>query len=300
MTTTARAATGHGSITSPSPADLPRLDLARPAATPLEPVPAPPKRAFVEQIMGMPISIHVRGPRVHQDRAVAEAVAAAFAELRRADEVFSTWRPDSQISRWRRGELDLAGCEPEVGEVVRLCEQARERTGGWFDAHLPGGFDPTGLVKGWAVERCCRQLGRALDRHAPQTYDVLVNAGGDVAARTARTDRPAWTIGIEDPRDRCAVLARVPLRTGGVATSGSAARGGHVVSPRTGQPVTDLGSVTVIGPSLMWADVYATAGYARGDGCLQWLATSAATAGHSWLVVDADGVAHPGRGTLGP
>ncbi len=78
----------------------------------------------------------------------------------------------------------------------------------------------------------------------------------------------------------------MPLRTGAVATSGTAARGTHILEPSTGRPATALRSVTVIGPGLMWADVYATAAFARGPRATGWLATLAE---HVSLVVALDG-----------
>lgn len=212
--------------------------------------------------MGMPVSFHVRGPLARVEDGEAEAaVRRAIVDLHRTDEIFSTWKAHSQISRLRRGELSPQACDRWVREVIDLCSRARERTGGAFDAHLPDEdgvrrFDPTGLVKGWAIERVARELSAGLPDH-----DVLVNAGGDITVRCRRTDTPDWVLGIEDPADRGRVLATVPLRTGGMATSGTAARGAHLLDPATGRPVDRVGSVTVIGPDLMWADVHATAAF---------------------------------------
>jgi thiamine biosynthesis lipoprotein len=243
-----------------------------------------PRAAWVEQIMGMPISIHVRtdNPRSAE---VTVAVEQVFAELRHVDAVFSMWKPDSEVSRLSRAELALADCDHEVREVVELCGQARERTEGWFDADLPGPdggrrFDPTGLVKGWAVERASRHLA------ALAGADFMLNAGGDVAVGCHRTDTPDWRLGIENPADRSRMVATVPLRTGGIATSGTAARGTHILVPGSGLPATGLLAVSVIGPSLMWADVYATAAFARGPECVSWLA---GLTDHVGLVVALDG-----------
>lgn len=243
-----------------------------------------PRKAWVEQIMGMPISVHLRGP--DPVGAGSEAVQAVFAQLREVDRVFSTWKADSEVSRLQRGELDVTQCAPEVREVVQLCAEAKERTEGWFDAWLPGPnggprrFDPTGLVKGWAIERAGDLLA------AVPEHDFLINAGGDITVGCHRTDTPPWTIGIENPADRSRLVATAPLRTGGVATSGTAARGAHILDPTTGLPATALGSVTVIGPSLMWADVYATAAFARGPACADWLR---GLAEHVSLLVALDG-----------
>lgn len=288
------------------PASLPRLQAA---AADVHPAPEQPRRAWVEQVMGMPVSFHVRGPLVREGPVreadggspdggspdpvgtgpVADAVRRAIADLHRTDTIFSTYQRGSQISRLQRGELEPAGCDPWVREVIELCVQARERTDGWFDADLPDRsdpagprrFDPTGLVKGWAIERVTRDLSAALPDH-----DVLVNAGGDIGVRCRRTDTPDWVLGIEDPADRSRMLATVPLRTGGMATSGTAARGAHIVDPRSGAAVDRGGSVTVIGPDLMWADVHATAAFAMGDAAPDHLAR---LAGHLSFVVHPDG-----------
>ncbi|GAA4345559.1 FAD:protein FMN transferase [Angustibacter luteus] len=247
-----------------------------------------PRQAFVQQVMGLPVSVHVRGPQARGDE-VAAAVEAFFAALRDDDARFSTWRPDSPVSRIRRGDLTLADAEPRVREVAALCEEAARRTDGAFSAWLPGPdgvptFDPTGLVKGWAVEQAFDELRNRVAEGEP--HDLLVSAGGDVVVACARTDTPDWTIGIEDPQDRSRVLRTVGLRRGAVATSGTAARGQHVIDPASGAPPSGLLSATVIGPDLTWADVYATAAFVRGAQAQEWIAT---LPDHVAVLVGADG-----------
>jgi len=244
-----------------------------------------PRRAWVEQLMGMPVSIHVRGPRAH-DVDVARTVAAAFASLHAVDAMFSTYRDDSEISRLQRHEITLAASPPEIREVHTLCRTALERTAGYFDAwgwRGAGVFDPTGLVKGWAIGRAGLLLA-ALD-----DCDVAIDAGGDVLVRCADPDAAPWRIGIEDPRDRTQVLATVELHDGAVATSGTAARGTHIVDPFTRTPVESILSATVIGPSIVWADVWATAAVARGVGAVEWTKSLHGTSG---MLVLADGTVH--------
>jgi thiamine biosynthesis lipoprotein len=254
------------------------------------------RRAWVEQIMGMPISVHLRGESV-AGKAAEGAVAAVFAELRVVDAVFSTYRDDSDVMRLNRKEVDVVGCHPDVRVVVDLCGTARLRTGGAFDPELPaptGGtwFDPSGLVKGWAVERAAAHLAVLA---GPEGLDFCLNAGGDVIVGTATDASPAWRVGIEDPVDVGGILCVVPLRAGGVATSGSVHRGAHIVDPRNGAPASSLLAATVTGPSLMWADVYATAAVVRGADALEWIDS---LAGYEGLVVTADGqaTATPGFG----
>ena len=157
--------------------------------------------------------------------------------LREVDRVFSTYRADSVVSRLGRGEIGLDDCPPEVAEVLALGEPPRSASrGGAFSIRLPGPdgravLDPSGVVKGWAVERAAAPL-RAL----PDT-DFCLSAGGDMVCRTARPGGPPWRIGIEDPRDP--TPGRSPSSrccTGAVATSGTAHRGQHLVDARTGRP----------------------------------------------------------------
>lgn len=251
-------------------------------------VDAPPRRAFVAQVMGLPISIHVRGPRAG-DQSVAAAVARAFDALRADDAMFSTWKPDSPVSRIRDGRDRLTDTHARVRHVAALCELAAHRTGGAFSAWLPAPdgrprFDPTGIVKGWSVEQAFTHL--VDDLAALGAHDALVNAGGDIAVHCARTDTPDWHVAIEDARDRTRLLRTLQLRTGAVATSGTAARGHHITDPATGHPATGLLSATIIGPELTWADAYATAAFVQGPRATAWIAT---LTHHAGLLVDAAG-----------
>jgi thiamine biosynthesis lipoprotein len=268
-----------------------------------------PRRAWVEQIMGMPISVHVRG---HGARSawVEEPVQAVFADLRSADARFSSYREDSELRRLQRGEVSLAEASDELREVERLCRTALVRSDGAFDAWAcvpgrPGLFDPTGLVKGWAVARAAARL----DGLSRQGLAWAVNAGGDVLARCASSEhdggrageddgagpdgamtaREVWHVGIEDPTDGSRLLARVPVRDGAVATSGSAARGAHILDPRTGAAAKEIVQATVIGPSLLWADVWATTLVALGPDATAWTPGLHGTSG---LLAFADGTTH--------
>jgi thiamine biosynthesis lipoprotein len=235
--------------------------------------------------MGLPVSVHVRGQDVY-DEPVRERVDRLFADLRRVDAVLSPYRDDSDLSRWERGDVALVDADPTLAEVLALCDDARERTGGWFDVgDLPDPrtgaprVDPSGLVKGWAVERAAAHLAE-LDGHG-----WCVNAGGDIVVASP-AGHPSWRVGVEDPADPARVLRVLVVSEGAVATSGSARRGAHIRDPHTGRPATAVRSATVVGPSLRWADVYATAAVARGPTALPWLTE---VDGYEALVVDRSG-----------
>jgi thiamine biosynthesis lipoprotein len=217
--------------------------------------------------MGTVFSFDVRGG---EPGAVKAALEEAVAGLHRVDAVFSTYREDSQISRLARGDLTVEDCDPEVAEVLELGAEAERLSDGWFSLRYEGRLDPTGIVKGWAVERAARALAAA------GATGVSLNGGGDVQLLgTPEPNRP-WRVGVADPL-RPGGLAAVVSAAGAselaVATSGTAERGAHIVDPRTGRSaVTDLVAVTVVAPSVTWADCWATAAFAMGsrEG-LRWL-----------------------------
>jgi thiamine biosynthesis lipoprotein len=234
--------------------------------------------------MGMPISLALRGRHATGEHADA-AWAAVMASLRDADAVFSTYREDSVISRLGRGELDASTCPDEVIEVLALGERARVESAGAFDVRRGDRegnvvLDPSGVVKGWAVQRASRALDGLDDT------DYCLSAGGDMVVRTIRRTSPAWRIGIEDPFDPTRVIATVAVRNGAVATSGLARRGAHIVDPRTRETPMALASVTVVAPELTWADIDATAAFVLGRGAVEWLERRP---GRRGVVVAADG-----------
>ena len=246
----------------------------------------PPGTVHVEHCMGTVFTIAIKdggrwGPTVDQ----------VLAWLHRVDALFSTYRPDSDISRLRAGELTVAGADPLVREVLDLCEDYERRTGGFFSAHLPGGLDPTGLVKGWAIERA----SELLHRHGSANH--VVNGGGDMQLAGQAAPGRRWSVGISDPFDTSRIVAVVTGRDFAVATSGVGERGAHIIEPHCGQAARDLASVSVVGRSLTSVDAYATAAFAMGPAALGWIE---AQPGLEGLVIATDGGSRHTRGFPDP
>ena len=171
-------------------------------------------------------------------------------------------------------------------QVLVQCEDLRAATGGAFDAFAvpaPNGttLDPSGFVKGWAIERAA---GLLEDRGL---HDFCINGGGDVVVRGNPSSGPTWRVGIRDPSDSLGLLEIVRV-TGptAIATSGTYERGAHIVDPTSGEPSAHLAGVTVIGADLGLADAYATAVFVMGLGGLDWLSEQG---GYEGLCVDHDG-----------
>lgn len=192
-------------------------------------------------------------------------ISHIVAFLHWVDQTFSTYRPDSQISRLGRREMRLSDCDPAVGEVLELCADVREASGGYFTASIGGVLDPSGVVKGWAIEHASDLLSAAgATSHA-------VNGGGDMQLVGGRADGQPWRVGISHPLQPGALATVVAGSDVAVATSGIAERGCHIVDPWTGRPPTGLASLTVTGPRVALVDAYATAAYAMGAAARDWI-----------------------------
>ena len=197
-----------------------------------------------EEVMGTVVSFLI-DPGPLNGEEVDQALEQARRELHELDERFSLWKSESELCRWRAGLVS----EPSalMDEVIELCAGAYDITKGLFDAWaLPGGFDPTGLVKGWAAQRALDHLVSA------GVAGALVNAGGDICVAPGGS----YEVGIRHPSDPTALCGVVDV-TGAVATSGIYERGVHLVHPFAGE-VAGV-AATVVGESLVVCDVLATA-----------------------------------------
>jgi thiamine biosynthesis lipoprotein len=237
-----------------------------------------------EEVMGTVVTFDVRSAA--PPMAIEGAVAVAVDWLHWVDRAFSTYRPASEVNRFDRGELPAGELSVELSFVLSLCQGFARGTGGYFDAWAGGRFDPSGVVKGWSIDRASHILAR----HG--FVDHILDGGGDVRLRGSPGDGGPWVVAIRHPLKRdsyCAVLS-LPGGAGpgwAVATSGSYERGPHVIDPTSGCPATELASVTVVGRQLTTADAYATAALAMGHRAPGWLAR---LSGHEALVVGPDGL----------
>ena len=217
----------------------------------------------VEHIMGMPIIVDVR-----DDDVTAADLDPVFEWLTWVDATFSTFKPESEISRLNRGELALEDADPQVRAVLSRCEELRIETLGYFDVRTAsqGLIDPSGLVKGWSVDRAAALLDRA------GMHNYSINAGGDVRLSGRAVPAFDWRVGIQHPLLNDKLAGVVALCDGAVATSGAYERGEHVLDPHTAAPPGGVLSVTITGRDLATADAYATAAFAMGTDGPDWTA----------------------------
>lgn len=204
-------------------------------------------------IMGMPVSVEIA------DRSAPPAeMEEVFAWFTHVDEVFSTYKPESEMSRINSGKVGFADASSEMREILRLAEETKALTGGYFDIRSANGLDPSGIVKGWAIF----QAAALLDRRGIKNF--YVDAGGDIQVRGSLEGKP-WLVGVRSPWNRAENVKVLKLvHNEGVATSGTYIRGDHIWNPLTRAPAKELISLTVIGPDVYEADRFATAAFAMG------------------------------------
>lgn len=219
----------------------------------------------VEHVMGMAVSIDVR------DDIDPASITDVVQWLHHVDSTFSTYRIDSPVSRFGLGLCSTDDLDDEVRGVLALCDEMYDLTDGMFDiasVPAPNGshLDPSGLVKGWSLERAAELL----ESHGAANF--VVNGGGDLAVRGRPSPDEDWGIGVRHPSDIASLAAVIGVhgRTA-VATSGTYERGAHIIDPRTGAPTAELASVTIVGTDLTQVDVWATTVFAMGLDGLTWL-----------------------------
>lgn len=201
----------------------------------------------VERVMGTAVRFATNGGTT--------GVQEAITWLHWVDDTFSVHRADSQVMQIRRGAISAIGIHPEVSTVLDRCAALRILTDGRFDHRPEGDLDPSGYVKGWAVERAASLLEQGgLSR-------FYIEAGGDIAVRGR------WTVGIRNPKDPARALLAIDLEDEAIATSGSYERGGHIWGPAP----DGLASVSAIGPDLGTADAISTALFSAGGTDTEWL-----------------------------
>jgi thiamine biosynthesis lipoprotein len=234
----------------------------------------------VEGVMGTAFTVDAVFSDRSEDDGLQDVVSACR-QLHAIDRVFSTWRSDSPVSRYRRGELAETDLPQQVTEVLDSCARAREASGGWFDPWAaPDGVDPTGYVKGWAGQL-------VLDALRDSGADAaLVNAAGDVAGFGGPEAGRPWLLGLTDPFDPTRLLGTVAVENCSLAVSGTYERGDHVYGRHGGPAASGVVSAAVLGPDLGQSDALATALVAGGQEALDHVAK---VPGHQALVIFQDG-----------
>lgn len=212
--------------------------------------------------MGMPITVEIVGAQN-----ALETLDKVFSYFTHVDNTFSTYKPESEVSRINRDELLLSDASKEVQDIYTASEETCDATNGYFNHHTPEGIiDPSGIVKGWSVHQAAKLL------HSLGCDNFCVDAGGDIQTSGTNDSSTPWSVGIRHPFETDKIVKVVYPYENGVATSGTYLRGEHIYDPNTGKPVvTPFISMTLIGPNVYDADRFATAAFAMGEHGMQFI-----------------------------
>lgn len=203
----------------------------------------------------MPVAVEIADAAAGKD-----IFNEVFSYFDYVDKKFSTYKEESEISKINRKELDARDWSDDMGEIFFLSERTKEETKGFFDIKTPEGkFDPSGIVKGWAIRNAAKIISRK------GFHDFYVEAGGDIQTSGNNEKGAPWRIGIKNPFNKKEIIKVISVSGEGVVTSGIYEKGEHIYNPKTGASAPkDIVSLTVVGPDVYEADRFATAAFAMG------------------------------------
>jgi thiamine biosynthesis lipoprotein len=211
--------------------------------------------------MGMPIILEVVDARVTE-----EVFTEVFDYFTYVDEKFSTYKDSSEITALNRRAITLEQASADLQTIFALAEQTRLETDGYFNIAHDGVYDPSGIVKGWAIYQATEIL------HKKGFANFYVDAGGDIQVVGKNSQGKKWRVGIQNPFNPREIVKVLAVSNCGVATSGTYVRGQHIYNPKVDAPLgTEVVSLTVIGPNIYEADRFATAAFAMGPAGIRFI-----------------------------
>jgi thiamine biosynthesis lipoprotein len=206
-------------------------------------------------IMGMPVTLEI----VDNGVTITD-IEKIYNYFTLVDERFSTYKDTSEISKINRGEISELEYSNEMKEIFRLAENTRVESNNFFNIKKSdGSYDPSGIVKGWAI----LNADKILKENGFNNF--CLDVGGDITTSGVSDTGEPWRIGIRNPFNVNEIIKVVENQDKGIATSGTYIRGEHIYNPNDHHsPPPDIVSLTVIGPDVYEADRFATAAFAMG------------------------------------
>ncbi len=206
----------------------------------------------IELIMGMPVIIQI------VDKTNETAFKKVFDYFKYIDEKFSPYKAQSEVTKINDKRIKKKNASEEMKLILKLSKKTKEETDGYFDIYNGKFFDPSGIVKGWAIYNA----SKILDKLGYKNY--CIEAGGDIQTKGLNYDNKKWAIGIRNPFNLNEIVKIVYLSGEGVATSGIYERGNHIYNP-IGNVINEVVCLTVVGKNIYEADRFATAAFAMGE-----------------------------------
>jgi thiamine biosynthesis lipoprotein len=228
--------------------------------------------------MGMHITVEIVDPGLQKK--IFEEIFSYFAAV---DERFSTYKETSEMSLINAGKITKDNYSDEMKQIFMLAEQTKKETRGYFDIYYHGIYDPSGIVKGWAIHNA----SKIIQNNGYKNY--FIDAGGDIQVNGKNASGTIWRVGIRNPFDEKKIIKVLSVADEGVATSGTYIRGHHIYNPKKGKKLhKDIVSLTVVGSNIYEADRFATAAFAMGREGIFFIEQQKGFEGY---MIDTDGIA---------
>ena len=203
--------------------------------------------------MGMPITIEII------DELKDNIMDQAFNYFKEVDKRFSTYKKNSEISKYNKGLIPNNLISKELKEILKLSTKTRKETNGYFNIKQKNGkLDPSGIVKGWSIRKVALTILQA------HYLNFFIEAGGDIEAHGSPRGMKYFKVGIRNPFDINTLVKVIKLKDMAIATSGTYIRGKHIYNPLNYKKVDEITSISVIGSNIYDADRFATAAFAMG------------------------------------
>ena len=229
-------------------------------------------------LMGMPITVHIVDAVVKQ-----KDIDEIFNYFISIDKIFSTYKETSEISRINNGSLQKDAYSNDMKKIFTLAEQTKKETNGYFDMQRDDLIDPSGLVKGWAIQQASELLKEK------NLHNFFIEAGGDIQVSGLNEKGESWKVGIRNPFNRNEYVKVLVIKNKGVATSGTTIRGQHIYNPHNKEKsLTDIVSITIVAENIYDADRFATAAFAMGEEGINFVESHNKTEGY---MIDKHGIA---------
>ncbi len=228
-------------------------------------------------IMGMTIVVEVIDNDVTQ-----KSLEKIFSYFRAVDRQFSPYKRDSEVSKINRGEIAKDDYSLEMKEVIKLAQETQLETEGFFNIYHNGRLDPSGIVKGWAIQKAAEMLKEMGFKN------FYINAGGDIQVLGRNNKGKNWSVGIKNPFNTKQIVKAVVLKNESIATSGIYIRGQHIYNPHKEKHSANIVSLSVISKNIFDSDRFATAAFAMGEKGIYFLESLKGVEGY---MIDKNGIA---------
>lgn len=227
----------------------------------------------VEIVMGMPVTIEIRDIKILDTGKLEKDFEKVFDYLRLVDEKYSPYKSGSEVTKYNNGEK----VSMEFKKILKMSEELKKQTNGYFDIRRPDNkIDPSGIVKGWAIKNAAGLLKKLDYKH------FYIDIAGDAQI----VGEFKW--GIKNPFNTTQIVKTLKLNNAGIATSGTYERGEHIYDPIGQTKLTEVVSLTVIGPDVFEADKFSTPAFAMGRAGISFIESRKGLEGY---MIDKDGVA---------